>query len=255
MASLSKNNHYQPSVSIAGLIVTLGIVYGDIGTSPLYTLKAIIGENYISSTLVKGAVSAIFWMLTLQTTIKYVLITLNADNKGEGGIFALYTLIRRNKYKWLIVPAIVGGSTLLADGIITPSITVTSAIEGIQNLNYEINIIPIVIFILILLFTFQRAGTELVGKSFGPIMLIWFLMLGILGIKEITKEFDILDAFHPFYVFKLIKNHPEGIFVLGAVFLCTTGAEALYSDMGHCGKKNIRISWIFVKTMLILNYF
>ncbi len=254
MASSSKNNH-QPALSLAGLIVSLGIVYGDIGTSPLYTLKAIIGENYLSTPIIKGALSSIFWMLTLQTTIKYVIITLNADNKGEGGIFALYTLVRRNKYKWLIVPAIIGGSALLADGIITPPITVTSAIEGIQNLYYEVNVVPIVIFILILLFTFQRAGTDLVGKSFGPIMLIWFLMLGILGAKEIIKEWSVLESINPYYTFYLIKNHPEGIFVLGAVFLCTTGAEALYSDLGHCGKKNIRISWIFVKIMLILNYF
>ncbi|MCX7729043.1 MAG: KUP/HAK/KT family potassium transporter [Bacteroidia bacterium] len=254
MASHSKNN-YQPALSLAGLIVSLGIVYGDIGTSPLYTLKAIIGENYITPNLIKGALSSIFWMLTLQTTIKYVIITLNADNKGEGGIFALYTLIRRNKYKWLIVPAIIGGSALLADGIITPPITVTSAIEGIQNIYYEVNVIPIVIFILILLFVFQRAGTDLVGKSFGPIMLIWFLMIGILGGKEIIKEWSVLEALNPAYTIYLIQHHSEGIFVLGAVFLCTTGAEALYSDMGHCGKKNIRISWAFVKTMLLLNYF
>lgn len=255
MASHSKHNYHQPNLSLAGLIISLGIVYGDIGTSPLYTLKAIIGENYISGEIIKGALSAIFWMLTLQTTIKYVIVTLNADNKGEGGIFALYTLVRRNKFKWLIVPAIIGGSALLADGIITPPITVTSAIEGIQNIYYEVNVVPIVIIILILLFVFQRAGTDLVGKSFGPIMLIWFLMLGILGSKEIVNEWGILEALNPVYTIHLIKNHSEGIFVLGAVFLCTTGAEALYSDMGHCGKKNIRISWIFVKTMLLLNYF
>ncbi|MEW6773994.1 MAG: KUP/HAK/KT family potassium transporter [Bacteroidota bacterium] len=255
MASYSKHNYHQPHLSLAGLIISLGIVYGDIGTSPLYTLKAIIGENYISGEIIKGALSAIFWMLTLQTTIKYVIVTLNADNKGEGGIFALYTLVRRNKFKWLIVPAIIGGSALLADGIITPPITVTSAIEGIQNIYYEVNVVPIVIIILILLFVFQRAGTDLVGKSFGPIMLIWFLMLGILGAKEIVKEWGILEALNPIFTFHLIKNHPEGIFVLGAVFLCTTGAEALYSDMGHCGKKNIRTSWIFVKIMLLLNYF
>lgn len=252
---MRKNNHHQPALSLAGLIVSLGIVYGDIGTSPLYTLKAIIGEEPIHVSIVKGALSAIFWMLTLQTTIKYVIITLNADNKGEGGIFALYTLVRRNKYKWLIVPAIIGGSTLLADGIITPSITVTSAIEGIQNIYYEVNVVPIVIFILLLLFTFQQAGTELVGKSFGPIMLVWFLMLGILGGKEIVKEWSVLEAFNPVYTFELIQKHPGGIFILGAVFLCTTGAEALYSDMGHCGRRNIRISWMFVKLMLMLNYF
>jgi KUP system potassium uptake protein len=255
MSISNKHGYYQPSLSFAGVIVSLGIVYGDIGTSPLYTLKAIIGENYINADIVKGALSAIFWMLTLQTTIKYVIFTLNADNKGEGGIFALYTLVRRSKFKWLIVPAIIGGSALLADGIITPPITVTSAVEGIQNIYYEVNVVPIVIFILVLLFVFQRAGTDLVGRSFGPIMLVWFLMLGILGGKEIVKEWTVLSAFNPLYAIDLIQKHPDGIFVLGAVFLCTTGAEALYSDMGHCGRKNIRISWIFVKLMLILNYF
>lgn len=255
MSSHNTHNYHQPSLSLGGLIVTLGIVYGDIGTSPLYTLKAIIGEEYITASLVKGALSSIFWMLTLQTTIKYVILTLNADNKGEGGIFALYTLVRRNKYKWLIVPAIIGGSALLADGIITPPISVTSAIEGIQNVYYEVKVVPIVIFILVLLFLFQRTGTDLVGKFFGPVMLIWFLMLGILGGKEIAKEWSVLEAFNPLYIVELIQKNSQGIFILGAVFLCTTGAEALYSDMGHCGKRNIRNSWIFVKTMLILNYF
>lgn len=255
MSALRKNNYHQPALSFAGLIVSLGIVYGDIGTSPLYTLKAIIGEEPIHVSIVKGALSAIFWMLTLQTTIKYVIVTLSADNKGEGGIFALYTLVRRNKYKWLIAPAIIGGSALLADGLITPSITITSAIEGIQNIYYEVEVVPIVIFILILLFVFQRAGTDLVGKSFGPIMLVWFLMLGILGGKEIIKDGSVLEALHPMYALELIQKHSQGIFILGAVFLCTTGAEALYSDMGHCGRKNIRLSWIFVKLMLILNYF
>ena len=255
MSALRKNNYHQPTLSFAGLIVSLGIVYGDLGTSPLYTLEAVIGEQPIHVSIVKGALSAIFWMLTLQTTIKYVIVTMNADNKGEGGIFALYTLVRRNKYKWLIVPAIIGGSALLADGIVTPSITITSAIEGIQDIYYEVEVVPIVIFILTLLFVFQQAGTNLVGKSFGPVILIWFLMLGILGGKEIIKDGSVLEAFNPIYAFQLIQKHPQGIFILGVVFLCTTGAEALYSDMGHCGRKNIRLSWIFVKLMLILNYF
>ncbi len=250
-----KNDHHQPGLSLAGLVVTLGIVYGDIGTSPLYTLKAVIGDGPIQSIIVKGGVSAIFWMLTLQTTIKYVLLTLKADNKGEGGIFALYTLVRRNRYKWLIIPAIIGGSALLADGIVTPPITVTSAIEGIENVYSGVNVVPIVIAILIAIFTFQRAGTDLVGKSFGPIMLLWFLMLGGLGIMQIGTQWNIIEALNPIYAFYLIKDHSEGIFILGAVFLCTTGAEALYSDMGHCGRKNIRISWFFIKLMLVLNYF
>ncbi len=244
----------------AGLLVSLGIIYGDIGTSPLYVMKAIIGLDFaINKDLVLGGLSLVFWTLTLQTTLKYVIITLNADNHGEGGIFALYALVKKTKIKWLIIPAIIGGSTLLADGIITPPISVSSAVEGIKSFYPELNTVPIVIAILCILFTIQQFGTKLVGKFFAPVMLAWFGMLAVLGIIQISQNFEVLKAINPYYAYHLLVSpegiNPEGFFVLGFVFLCTTGAEALYSDMGHCGRKNIRISWIFVKISLLLNYF
>jgi KUP system potassium uptake protein len=255
---MSSHNHSLHSkLSIGGLLVTLGIIYGDIGTSPLYVMKAILGVHEISRDVVLGGISCVFWTLTLQTTIKYVIITLSADNHGEGGIFALFALVKRTKIKWLIIPAIIGGSALLADGIITPPISVSAAVEGI-NTFYAMEtktIQIIVICILFVLFTIQQFGSKLVGKFFAPMMLIWFSMLGILGILQVVKDFSVLNAINPYYAYELLLIHPEGFFVLGAVFLCTTGAEALYSDMGHCGRKNIRISWIFVKAMLLLNYF
>lgn len=250
------NHHGHISkVTLGGLLVTLGIIYGDIGTSPLYVMSAIIGKHEIHTDIVLGGISAIFWTLTLQTTIKYVILTLKADNKGEGGIFALYTLVRRFKIKWLLAPAIIGGSALLADGIITPPISIASAVEGLRAFRPEINTVPIVIGILIFLFVIQQFGTKFIGKFFGPMMLTWFLMLGVLGASELMGNWSVLKALDPRYAFKLLSMHHEGFFVLGAVFLCTTGAEALYSDMGHCGRGNIRISWVFVKSMLILNYF
>ncbi|MFM9825727.1 KUP/HAK/KT family potassium transporter [Flavobacterium sp.] len=242
-------------LTLGGLLVSLGIIYGDIGTSPLYVMKAIIGQYVINTDIVLGGISCVFWTLTLQTTIKYVLITLSADNHGEGGIFALYALVKKTKIQWLIVPAIIGGSALLADGIITPPISVSSAVEGIQSFYPEIDTIPIVIGILFILFTIQQFGSKLVGRFFAPMMLIWFVMLGTLGILQISQHPEVLKAFNPYYAYNLLSIHPEGFYVLGFVFLCTTGAEALYSDMGHCGRKNIRISWIFVKIMLLLNYF
>ncbi len=242
-------------LTLGGLLVSLGIIYGDIGTSPLYVMKAIIGEYIINADIVLGGISCVFWTLTLQTTIKYVLITLSADNHGEGGIFALYALVKKTKIQWLIVPAIIGGSALLADGIITPPISVSSAVEGIQNIYPKINTIPIVISILFILFTIQQFGSKLVGRFFAPMMLIWFVMLGTLGILQIAQHTEVLKALNPYYAYHLLSIHPEGFYVLGFVFLCTTGAEALYSDMGHCGRKNIRISWIFVKITLLLNYF
>ena len=256
---MSSQNHNQlhTKLSAAGLLITLGIIYGDIGTSPLYVMKAIIGESIISKDLILGGLSCIFWTLTLQTTIKYVLITLSADNHGEGGIFALYALVKRTKIQWLIVPAIIGGSALLADGIITPPISVSSAVEGLRIFKPDIPTIPIVIAILFVLFTIQQFGTKLVGKFFAPMMLIWFTMLGVLGVIQMAGNYEIFNALNPYYAYKLLTSEiaGQGFFILGAVFLCTTGAEALYSDMGHCGRKNIRISWIFVKTTLILNYF
>lgn len=255
---MSAHNHSLHSkLSIGGLLVTLGIIYGDIGTSPLYVMKAILGVHEISRDVVLGGISCVFWTLTLQTTIKYVIITLSADNHGEGGIFALFALVKRTKIKWLIIPAIIGGSALLADGIITPPISVSAAVEGI-NTFYAMEtqtIQIIVICILFILFTIQQFGSKLVGKFFAPMMLIWFSMLGILGALQVINDFSVFNAINPYYAYELLLIHPEGFFVLGAVFLCTTGAEALYSDMGHCGRKNIRISWIFVKAMLLLNYF
>lgn len=242
-------------ITIASLLIALGIIYGDIGTSPLYVLKAIVGDSRINETLVIGGVSCVLWTLTLQTTIKYVIFTLRADNKGEGGIFALYALLRRLNKKWLLVPAIIGGSTLLADGLITPPISVASAIEGLRVINPEIKTIPIVVGILFTLFAIQQFGTNFIGRFFGPVMLAWFVMLACLGLTGIFCNAAILKAINPYYAYDLLVNYPHGFWVLGAVFLATTGAEALYSDLGHCGKKNIRASWAFVKTALILNYF
>lgn len=252
---MSTSHKHLNRVTMGGLLVTLGIIYGDIGTSPLYTMKAIIGSVPIDEQVVLGALSCIFWTLTLQTTLKYVILTLQADNKGEGGIFSLYTLVKRLKKKGLIVPAIIGGSALLADGIITPPVSVSSAIEGLKIYNPELNTVPIVIGILFVLFVIQRFGTSFIGKFFGPMMLIWFGMLGVLGIIPMLHNVSVLKALNPYYAFHLLTVHHDGFYVLGFVFLCTTGAEALYSDMGHTGRSNIRVSWGFVKAMLVLNYF
>jgi len=250
----NSKNQYINKLSLTGFIVTLGIVYGDIGTSPLYVLRAIVaGSDYMSKELVFGGISCIFWTLTLQTSIKYVLIILRADNKGEGGIFALYALIRK-KAKWVFIFAIIGGATLLADGIITPAITVVSAIEGLTLINSDVPIIPIVLSIITVVFLIQQFGTGILGKSFGPIMFIWFTMLGCLGFIQIIKYPLVLESANPYYAYKLLAQYPNGFLLLGAVFLCTTGAEALYSDLGHCGIKNIRASWVYIKITLILNY-
>lgn len=262
----ANGHHNLNKVSAAGLLITLGIIFGDIGTSPLYVFKAIIENTQkaghgIDPELILGSVSCVFWTLTLQTTIKYVMFTLRADNKGEGGIFALYTLVKRTKVKWLLVPAIIGGSAIIAEGIITPPISVSSAIEGLRNIPALHDVmtsdrtIPIVIAIITVLFFVQQFGTGFIGKSFGPIMFVWFMMLGIVGIYHVGGNLSVLQALSPHHAINLLVNHPGGFWLLGAVFLCTTGAEALYSDLGHCGRKNIRISWIFVKTMLVLNYF
>lgn len=242
-------------VSLWGLLITLGIVFGDIGTSPLYVMKAVLhtGETIDQRTIL-GALSCIIWTLTLQTTIKYVCVALRADNNGEGGILALYALLRRLKSKWIYILAIIGASTLLADGIITPAITVTTAIEGLESISPHLPVIPITLAIITIIFFVQRFGTESIGKSFGVFMLLWFLLLGIVGIISITSYPLILKAFNPYYAALLLAKSPQWFLILGAVFLCTTGAEALYSDLGHCGRKNITISWAFVKTMLILNY-
>ncbi len=242
-------------LSAAGAIITLGIVFGDLGTSPLYVMKAVIAGLGITLNTenIIGAISCIIWTLTLQTTVKYVMIVMRADNNGEGGTFSLYALIRKRR-KGVYVLAIIGGAALLADGIITPSITVVSAVEGLRFVNSSVNVIPIAIVIITLLFFIQQFGTDALGKSFGPIMFVWFITLGILGLSHIPEFPMILKAFNPIHGLRLLFLHPGGFLLLGAIFLCTTGAEALYADLGHCGLKNIRISWTFVKINLILNY-
>lgn len=245
-------------VTFAGLIIALGIIYGDIGTSPLYVFNAIINGKTISEDLILGGLSCIIWTLTLQTTVKYVILTLRADNRGEGGIFSLYALVRRQK-RWLVLPAMLGGAALIADGMITPPISVTSAVEGLRQLPgveqiSDWTIIYIVLGILTVLFFLQQFGTASIGKLFGPIMSLWFIMMGVIGISHISDDWSIFKAFSPHYAVNLLTTYPKGFWILGAVFLCTTGAEALYSDLGHCGKWNIRYSWIFVKTCLIVNY-
>lgn len=241
-------------VTAGGLLVALGIIYGDIGTSPLYVMRSVNGATTVEEEVVLGALSCIFWTLTLLTTIKYVSLILRADNRGEGGIFALYALVRKNA-RWLLIPAVIGGSALLADGIITPPISVSSAIEGLRKLHPEIQTVPIVLTIITILFSIQHFGTKLVGHSFGPVMLGWFSMLAILGISWSITNPSIFRALDPGYALQLLFFHENGFWILGAIFLCTTGAEALYSDLGHCGRGNIQVSWVFVKIALLLNYF
>lgn len=242
-------------LTAAGLLVTLGIVFGDIGTSPLYVMKAVVGANpAFDADYVTGAVSCVIWTLTLQTTLKYVVVALRADNRGEGGILALYSLLRRKGPKWLYAVAAVGAATLVADGVITPAVTVTSAVEGLTAVSASIPVVPVAVAVISLIFILQKAGTGRIGRLFGPYMLCWFLMLGIVGASAIGHCPSILRAFNPWYAVRLLAEYPGWFLVLGAVFLCTTGAEALYSDLGHCGRRNITVSWLFVKAMLILNY-
>ncbi|MCX6319137.1 MAG: KUP/HAK/KT family potassium transporter [Bacteroidetes bacterium] len=250
---MKSNNIHSNRITIASLLVALGIIYGDIGTSPLYVLKAVAGNRTLDETLVYGGISCIFWTLVLQTTVKYIWLTLKADNDGEGGIFSLYALVRRYGKK-LVIPTILGATTLLADGIITPPISVASAVEGLEAVVPHLPTVPIVICILSLLFFFQRFGTQKVGSAFGPIMVIWFSMLFVLGAHQLMLHPDVLRALNPYYAYELLSRYPGGFWLLGAVFLCTTGAEALYSDLGHCGRKNIRITWAFVKICLMINY-
>ena len=250
----SKMSCKKPSIFL-GIIITLGIVYGDIGTSPLYVMKAIISNKILDELIIYGALSCIFWTLTTQTTLKYVVIVLRADRKGQGGLLALYSLIKKGRNWWLVLFAMVGASMLLSDGLITPAISVSSAIEGLIIVYPKINTLPIVITILLGLFLIQRLGTNIVGGTFGPIMLMWFLMIGGFGLMNILEHPGILKAINPLYAIKLLTLYPNGFWLLGAVFLCTTGAEALYSDLGHCDRKSIRLGWIFVKICLLLNYF
>lgn len=261
MAEVTEGGHHFDikKLSFIGVLVSLGIVFGDIGTSPLYVMKAIVNARGEEGTMpfneyIEGALSCIIWTLTLQTTLKYVIIALRADNKGEGGILALFSLVKNLKKGWLYLIAIVGAAALVADGVITPSLTVMSAIEGLEIYNPHTPVVPITIGILIIIFVVQQFGTSFIGKFFGPVMVIWFLVLGGLGVSHLSENLEILRSFNPYYAYKLIVDSPSAIIILGAVFLCTTGAEALYSDLGHCGAKNIRVSWGFVKIMLILNY-
>jgi KUP system potassium uptake protein len=249
----SSNKHHR--LSTAGVLVALGIIYGDIGTSPIYTLKFIVGDRLITEDLILGGLSCIFWTLTLITSLKYIYLALNADNKGEGGIFALYALVRRYKASWVIYPAIIGCCTLIADGFITPAISVSSAVEGLRLIYPEIPTTSIVVAILLSLFVFQQFGSAVVGRTFGPIMAVWFVMLAVTGTYYLIQNPVILKAINPVYAVDLIVNYPKGFWLLGAVFLCTTGAEALYSDLGHCGKGNVRVGWAYVKICLLLNYF
>ncbi|MBL0077572.1 MAG: KUP/HAK/KT family potassium transporter [Bacteroidetes bacterium] len=241
-------------LSASGLLITLGIIFGDIGTSPLYVIKAIVGNEPINRELILGALSCIFWTLIIITTFKYIILALKADNNGEGGIFSLYALVKKHPAKWPLIAALIGCSALLADGFITPPISISSAIEGLNIIYPKLPTIPIVLTILFLLFIFQQFGTSIIGKTFGPIMFLWFTVIGILGLIKVIEYPFIFSALNPYYAFQLLFNHPGGFWILGAVFLCTTGAEALYADLGHCGKKNIQLSWIYVFCCLILNY-
>ncbi|MFN5417981.1 MAG: KUP/HAK/KT family potassium transporter [Flavobacteriia bacterium] len=242
-------------VTAAGIIITIGIVFGDIGTSPLYVFQAITeqGKN-VSKDLILGGLSCVIWTLTLLATIKYIYFALNADNKGEGGIFALYALLKDKKVKWIIIPALIGCATLMADGFITPAISISSAVEGLNNINPDLQTMPIVVGIIFVLFLVQQFGTNVIGKAFGPVMLVWFGLLAYLGVVNLQHNPEVLKAFNPYYAYNLVANVEGGFWVLGAVFLCTTGAEALYSDLGHCGKGNIRISWGVLSGILVLNY-
>ncbi len=252
MSSAGKNIH---KLSAAGVLVTLGIIFGDIGTSPIYVLSAVVGDHTISRELVLGGLSCVFWTLFIVTTFKYVYLALNNDNRGEGGIFALYAIHRRFKVKWAIIPALIGCAALIADGFITPPISISSAIEGLKLLNPNIDsVVPYVIIAMTVLFVIQQFGTNVVGRAFGPIMGVWFVMIGLLGALQVVQNPDVLNALNPYWAIHLLTNYEGGFWLLGGVFLCTTGAEAMYSDLGHCGKHNIRFSWTFVLVMLLLNY-
>lgn len=251
---MTNEKNFHSKASLAGALVAMGIVFGDLGTSPLYTLNAVFHGHKIDATVAMGAFSAIFWTLTFQTTFKYVFITMRADNQGEGGIFSLFALIRRYFRPWLVFPAMAGAAFLLADGIITPPISVASAVEGLQAVAPHISTVPIIIAILVLIFFFQQFGSEKIGKIFGPVMLLWFTFIGVIGLMSVGSNWEIFKGLNPYYAYRLLVEYPGGFWYLGAIFLCTTGAEALYSDMGHVGRKNIRVSWIYIKIMLILCY-
>ena len=261
-------NNTSKRMSAAGLLIAIGIVYGDIGTSPLYVMKSIVegngGIGNVNRDFIVGSISLVLWTVTLLTTVQTVLIALKATNHGEGGIFALYTLVRK-RAKWLVLPALIGGAAILADGTLTPAVTVTTAIEGLKGLKFGGNVpvstqemvIVITVVILLVLFSIQKMGTSIIGKAFGPIMFIWFTFLGVMGVINMAGDWTIIQAINPVYAIKLLFSpyNKAGIFILGSIFLATTGAEALYSDVGHVGKKNIIGSWPFVFVCLSLNYF
>lgn len=265
---VSSKKSRMSKLTLGGILVTLGVVYGDIGTSPLYVIRSVLigngGLENISEDFILGTLSLVFWTLTILTTIKYVFITLKADNNGEGGIFSLFTLVR-SRSKWLVIPAMIGGSALLADGMLTPAVTVTSAVEGLKLLpvfqdffyGNQNNIVILVIVIICLLFFIQHIGTEFIGRLFGPIMFLWFGSLALFGIINLAGNFSLLRALSPHYAISILfsDDNKLGFFILGSVFLCSTGAEALYSDLGHVGRKNIYFTWPFVKISLLLNYF
>lgn len=251
---MTKNSHHS-QLSVASLLITLGIIYGDIGTSPLYVVRAIIAEAGVDREVILGGMSCIFWTLMLITTFKYIFLALKADNKGEGGIFALYGMVKHHPAKWPVIAALIGCAALISDGFITPPISISSAVEGLNVFFPHLPTLPIVVTILVALFTFQQFGTSVVGKTFGPVMLIWFSVIAILGLHQILLNPDILNAINPSYAVHLLWQHPNGFWILGAVFLCTTGGEALYADLGHCGKSNIRITWVFALSCLLLSYF
>jgi KUP system potassium uptake protein len=246
-ASLSK-------ATPAGTLIALGIVYGDIGTSPLYTVRGVFAHRPVTEDVVLGTISCVLWTLTLLTTVKYVFIALKADNNGEGGILALFARLRRLPVRWLYIPAIIGAAALLADGIITPPISVASAIEGLRILKPDLDTVPVVVVILLGLFAFQQFGTAVIGKFFGPVMLLFFAMLAVLGVGHLVQAPGILRALNPYYAVHMVTQVPGAFWLLGSIFLCSTGAEALYADMGHVGRPNIYVSWTFVKTCLVLNY-
>ena len=247
-------------LTFLGVIITIGIIFGDIGTSVLYVMKSFVrsSDAMMSENLVLGFVSLIFWVMTLQTTTKYVLIALKADNNGEGGVFSLFALIKNRTKRGVVLLAMIGGATLLADGIITPAITVTSAVEGLHDIIPAINtndVIILVLIIFIFIFSFQRFGTKKIGSLFGPIMSLWFLSLFFWGVKSIGTRPEILKAINPKYALNLLITYPGVFVLLGAVFLCVSGAEDLYVDLGHCGRKNVRMAWFAVKVCLLANYF
>ncbi|MCT7862200.1 MAG: KUP/HAK/KT family potassium transporter, partial [Lactobacillus crispatus] len=261
-------NNKAKRMSAAGLLIAIGIVYGDIGTSPLYVMKSIVegngGIGNVNRDFIIGSISLVLWTVTLLTTLQTVIIALKATNHGEGGIFALYTLVRK-RAKWLVLPALIGGAAILADGTLTPAVTVTTAIEGLKGLNFGGNVpvstqnmvIAITVVILLVLFSIQKMGTSIIGKAFGPIMFLWFTFLGVMGVMNMAGDWSILQAINPIYAIRLLVSpyNKAGLFILGSIFLATTGAEALYSDVGHVGKSNIIGSWPFVFVCLSLNYF